>query len=181
MKLLEYIRRLIDVKENNLKFIKEMVDEMAVQDCRATQYPMFVIVEDRYVSVGYSGDWDKRERMDRDSLDTDYLCEVCRNKLCHEDVAYADLPEFCDDCDTAAFVYLRKLDDEESFDLRAGVFFTADACQRHINANHYHYNNPRVFGIGSWRNPEMQATQQFLLSFFGKEVPSHYKLSFVSI
>jgi hypothetical protein len=41
-------------------------------------------------------------------------------------------------------------------------FFTAKACQDHIDRNHYHYNEPIVYLNHGWRNPEMELVQEFL-------------------
>lgn len=42
------------------------------------------------------------------------------------------------------------------------TFFTAKACQEHIDRNHYHYNEPDVYLNCAWRNPEMEMVSEFL-------------------
>lgn len=158
------------MKVIELEQLKEIGIEMNNQDCRATQNPMFVILVDRYVPADINIGWDKKERKDDDYMKEEYLCDDCRVLY----VSGLPLPEECDACSDESFNFSKKLNDEESFDLRAGVFFTAKACQEHIDANHYHYDNPRVYGIGSWRNFEMQKVQRFLSSLGGK-VASHYE------
>lgn len=136
--------------------IEDIGVEMAAQSNRHTQFPMFAIQVDvkRYVDsrMGYDGS----ERSE------DGICDIC-----------ADLdderPTECDDCE---WVYYQI---EQQFELEPGIFFTAKACQEHIDANHYHYSNPKVYGVGAWRNPELQAVQQHLLALAGKEIPNHYK------
>ena len=51
------------------------------------------------------------------------------------------------------------------------MFFTAKACQEHIDSNRYHYNKPVVFLNHAWRNPEMELVSIFLCGLVGK--PMH--------
>ena len=44
----------------------------------------------------------------------------------------------------------------------SNAFFTAKACKEHIEANHYHYNEPRDYLKHAWRNPEMELISNFL-------------------
>lgn len=144
--------------------IKDIGHEMAKQDNRATQYPMFVVYHmvERAVPDGCG------ESRRKEELEEEWLCEDCL-KLYHKD---KELPDFCYNCDSECFW---NCETELEPDLQAGVFFTAKACQEHIDANHYHYNEPVVYGIGSWRNPEMQAVQKHLLEQAEETIPNHYK------
>lgn len=56
---------------------------------------------------------------------------------------------------------------EESYQ---NTFLTAKACQEHIDANHYHYNEPRVYLNSAWRNPEMELVSTFLCGLVGKKM-----------
>lgn len=147
------------------ELIKEIGHKMANQDNRATQYPMFCVYEivERSVADGQG----ESRRKDMDSIDLDDLCEKCA-KL-HEDGE--DLPDQCDDCDSDCFW---NCEEELEPNLQAGVFFTAEACQKHIDENHYHYNKPVVYGIGSWRNPEMVEVMKYILTVAGEKIPSFY-------
>lgn len=147
--------------------IDEIGKEMAVQDNRATQYPLFVVISDieRAVPDGCG----ESKRKDLDAIDSDLLCEDCSKKY-NED---KDLPEHCIYCDDDCFW---NCEVSQEPDLRAGVFFTAKACQEHIDLNSYHYKNPKVYGIGAWRNPEMVAVMSdLIMNHAGKELPSHYR------
>lgn len=130
----------------------ETSKEMNVQNNRCTDYPLFVIMVD-------TEDWcneaiaDKCKRIE--DTDVSLLCEKCQ-KLWEQD---EELPDSCDDCDPDAFNWYCI---KQEFDLNAGVFFTAKACQEHIDANKYHYDNPVVYGIGCWRNPEMIEVIKFM-------------------
>jgi len=138
-----------------MKLTKQMIDtskEMNIQNNRCSEFPLFVIMEDQE-DLCNEGMADEQKRIEE--VDTDLLCEDCR-KLYDEN---EELPEECDECDHDAFNYYRVV---EHIDLSPGVFFTAKACQEHIDANSYHYTNPRVYGIGCWRNPEMEEVIKFM-------------------
>ena len=64
--------------------------------------------------------------------------------------------------------------DKPKIALEPGVFFTAKACQEHIDENSYHYTNPRVYAIAAWRNPEVQTIMQSLIKDAGQKVPIYY-------
>jgi hypothetical protein len=148
--------------------LEEIGKEMAVQKNRATQFPLFIIMADveRAVPDGCG----ESKRKDPDTWDSSMqLCDSCE-KIHNE--GGAELPDYCDECDPDFFW---NCEVSQEPDLRAGVFFTAKACQEHIIENHYHYTNPQVYGIGAWRNPEMQQIMLHLIEKAGKEVPSHYK------
>lgn len=141
--------------------IKDIGHEMAKQDNRATQYPMFAVYEIVEVpSINVTGDGRY------------YSPDGC---TCGEQKGVADKED--DDFDPAMHdetcVYW--IEEKLQPNLNPGIFFTAEACQAHIDANHYHYNKPVVYGIGSWRNPEMQLVQQHILEVAGEKIPSHYE------
>lgn len=140
--------------------------EMSTQNNRGGQYPMYVIQTDERRWVESSGDWDERERVE--DLDHDALCTSCRGLMDMD----TELPEDCDDCDWEAFTHFKL---EDQFELMPGIFFTEKAAQKHIDENHYHYYNPRVYGVGAWRNPELIAVQQYLITTSGSDLPSHYR------
>jgi hypothetical protein len=147
--------------------LKDIGIEMAQQDNRATQYPLFVVMEDVHRYVDYHDDWDRKERIDPDYLKENVMCNRCLNLLNNT----GEVPDDCDDCSDEAFAYYKL---EEEVNVNAGVFFTAKACDLHIKDNHYHYNNARSYGISAWRNPEMQAVMQSLIKGARQKVPSHY-------
>lgn len=133
--------------------LKEIGREMMIQDNRATSRPLFVIQVDTKRYVHPSDDWDGKER--KEEIPEGNLCEPCL-KLCESGEEFSD---DCEDCDDDSFHFFKN---EKEFDLHAGVFFTAKACDAHIAANSYHYNNPRSYAISVWRNPEMEAVMDFL-------------------
>ena len=49
-------------------------------------------------------------------------------------------------------------------------FLTEKACKKHIELNHYHYNQPVDYLNHAWRNPEMELIAKFLCSLVGKQI-----------
>lgn len=149
------------------KLIYATGKEMSVQDHRSTQFPLFVVMEDyeQIVPWGYGN----QRRREGDELDSQNLCDKCKELW----LADEDLPETCEECDEEAFV---TVEIQERPNLMAGVFFTAKACEDHIKANGYHYNNPRSYGISAWRNEEMQEVMKHLIVDCSRQkLPSQYK------
>lgn len=50
------------------------------------------------------------------------------------------------------------------------IFLTAKACDAHIKANHYHYNEPVTYLNHAYRNPEMELISKFLCELSGGEI-----------
>lgn len=143
--------------------------EMTSQSNRSTQYPLFAVEEDQRIYVGHDGDWDGRELDDESSE----LCESCSDLSSN----LKDIPDDCISCERRYFYYR----EERGFDLKAGVFFTAKACEAHIASNDYHYRRPKaknltpsLYAIAAWRNHEMVQVMRFLIECSGKKMPSHY-------
>ncbi len=130
------------------KFLLELGYKMNAQDNRMTQFPLFVIQHTvRVPSYFHEMEYDDCER--KEDIEDEDLCESCRKLRSEGD----EIPDNCENCDSECYNYWKN---EEQFDLEAGVFLTAEACEDHIKLNHYHYNNPKSYAIGAWRNPEMQ-------------------------
>lgn len=146
--------------------ISDIGKEMVTQSNRSTQYPLFVIQAEKRVWVAPGQDYDERQRAE--DLNEFYLCESCEKLHDSEE----ELPDECEACDEEAFDHFRI---EHYYDLAPGVFFTAKACDEHIASNHYHYRNPRSYGISAWRNYEMQEVMRHIIGEHTSEIPSHYR------
>ena len=143
--------------------LKKISVEMNTQSTRYTYLPLFVVQEEKktvthdgfsddYIFVGDEGD----------EIDEKDVCEEC------EDL-YDEQADFkpCEDCGVKAR-YPVKI--EWEFNLRAGVFLTAKACDDHIKNNHYHYEKgARSYAISAWRNPEMETVMKYLSSLSEKK------------
>ena len=42
------------------------------------------------------------------------------------------------------------------------MFLTKDSCKKHIELNHYHYNNPHTYAMTAWRSPEVERLWKIL-------------------
>lgn len=155
---------------------------MRTQDNRGTQFPLFIIQEQKEVMTANGrGDRtiyfnsedqvsitaDQYEELE-EARDSDKTDEEVAELL--EDVGMDSLGEFeADDWERL------EINDEYVFADQAGFFFTEKACHDHIESNHYHYTKPRSYVISAWRNPEMVATMQMILKLTGDDIPNHYK------
>lgn len=135
-------------------------DEMLTQNKRGTAYPIFIVVEDKKV-YGFDSEYaDDKERKEEYQDDED-MCENCR-ELEQEG---EDLPNDCDLCDSVCFVNF-KIEKDVPI-LRAGFFFTAKACNDHIEANRHHYGKTaRSYAISAYHNKELKAV---MVELVGKE------------
>lgn len=151
--------------------MQTLAQEMANQDNRGTQYPIFIVVEDRKV---YGMDRDYRdcgkERKEMDFIETEDLCDKCEKIYLETN----ELPEECENynCEDSFVYYVIEKDVPN---MRAGFFFTAKACEDHIAANHYHYQEPESYCISAWRNPEMVMVMQSIFNQAGLTIPPHYQ------
>ncbi len=141
--------------------------KMAEQDNRHTQYPLFVVRNKvkRYCAAEDAEFSDRYEFAPKNAI-----CDDCRKQ--EEE---GELPDQCrtDECLEEAFAWFNW---EWVEDIRAGVFFTAEECERHLKKNAYHYHEEaHVYCVSAWRNPEMQAVMQHLIEGAGMKVPSHYR------
>lgn len=42
------------------------------------------------------------------------------------------------------------------------MFLTLKECEKHIEANHYHYTNPRPYAMTAWRSPQVKRLFEIL-------------------
>lgn len=133
--------------------------EMFTQDKRSTSHVYFVVVENKKI-YGVDSDWaNGRERRDMDSIDTKTnLCEDCQ-KLYEDE---GELPDECEnwECDDSFIHYAIE---EHRPNLYAGIFFTAKACDEHIERCSHHYNGTaRSYGMSAYHNEELKAVMDFI-------------------
>lgn len=144
----------------NDETLKEVSVLMRSQDNRSTQHPLFVVQELKEI-VKASGCGDRTIYVDGE------------DELSQEEY---DAEEANEDSDVDLSEYREiEVSDEWVISDTAGMFFTEDACERHIKLNNYHYRKPRSYVISAWRNPEMVMVMQAILKLTGEEIPSHYK------
>lgn len=147
------------LSKENIEFLVTLGEKMNKQDNRYTSHVLFMVQVDKKVYV--SDDWDCHTETERKEDHEGTMCDKCLKKT----EKGKDIPEWCGDCDPDCFHFFKT---ERVLDDAPGVFFTAEACDDHIKANHYNYKNPKSYGISAWRNYEMQEVQK-ILSILGSE------------
>lgn len=142
--------------------------ELATQNNLGTAWPIWYVTEIKKIQRP-EGEGDHKERKDTDSLDETDLCFKCVD-LWRED---NELPDDCDNwgCRDSFWWY----DEEREFASYGSEFFlTQKACQEYIDANRYHFNEPRPYAGSAFRNHEIQPIIQALILAAGEEVPSNH-------
>lgn len=150
------------------KKIDELGEKMNKQNNRLTQYPLFVIQVDKQVPTGdnYADEYVYLNG-DSEEIDEKDVCESCKSICYNNDTDCEN-----EDCECESVCAVSNV---EEFDLTAGVFFTAEACEEHIRLNNHHYNNPKSYGIGAWRNDEMVNVMKFIAGYKDKKIARFYK------
>lgn len=141
----------IEVTDEMYNSLMELSKEMTSQDMRCTQMPhMFQIQTDEEIQVP-EGEGKEKFLYAGEILDKEDLTSLWK--------------EVQDDYDG----YQEFIDHNHIIDIYTDIvkkyqntFLTARACQKHIDANDYHYNKPVVYLNHAWRNPEMELVSKFL-------------------
>jgi len=138
----------------------EIKQKMLTQNNRGTSFPIFIVVRDEKV-YGVASDWrDGVERKDIDSIDIESeLCEACRTQYNEHN----ELPDECDEyeCEDSFIGY--KIE-KDVFQSRGAFFFTAEACDKHIENNRHHYGSQaHSYAISAYHNYELQQVMEHLI------------------
>lgn len=167
-----------------------LATEMTTQDMRCTKMPHMFQVRTRMEVPAYEGCGEEIwVNMDGDTLrNDDEIRELIKEELYQNDESFyignfetnADLDKALNEKvgkmssdDLDEYIDTHNNDDWRRVavtteDKYVNTFFTAKACQEHIDSNHYHYNKPDVYLNSAWRNPEMELVSEFLCNLVGK-------------
>lgn len=166
----------IEITDEMHQKLVELATEMTTQDMRCTAMPhMFQVQDQKQVydwglngefKIWLNSDYD-REVETFDEL-VGYLerinFKITKKKLkaIWEDTFDLDnfMKENCSDLQECTYSYEY---------IYTNTFFTATACQEHIDENRHHYKNPVVYLNHAWRNPEMDLVSKFLCGIINKE------------
>jgi hypothetical protein len=149
----------VEIKEETYRFLKNLAFEMGNQDNRATANPRYYSIEEDEeicgLDPGYTDEWAWRDD-DGNMYNTDEAIGLAKEVYYdgNEDAYNADVQLYS----IAEIVKNAGLErvgigHREKY---SNVFFTEKGIRRHIEANHYHYKNPRDFLFHAFRNPEME-------------------------
>lgn len=164
-------------------FLDMLTGKMRGQDNRATAFPLYYVYEKDEISVGQDSDCDRVALRNEDWREVDELTdndgnvwkqvapdsEMWKNEELGELTAFELQDSYAREY---TIDYLRRVDKPI---VNVGPFLTEEGAQAHINANHYHYNEPYIFVNSCWRNHELQEVLKILFTLTGKEIPSWYK------
>lgn len=143
--------------------------ELATQDNAHSSWPIWYVTEIKKVQRP-DGEGEFKERIEFfDAIDSSNLCDSCK-KIWEDD---GDIPEDCDDyqCQDTFWWF----DKEREFTSYGSEFFlTKKACQEYIDANAYHFADPKPYAGSAFRNEEIQPIIQALIIAAGYEVPSNH-------
>ncbi len=165
------------------EFLNNLTTQMSKQDNRATQYPLFYVYEKEERWVNDDADYDKVQWFSDDQVSiVDIYTDKDENEWkwseekniwrCEELKKEYDEYDF-DDRFATGFrkVYIKEVDLPV---INVGPFFTEEAAEAHIRANHYHYNKPFTYVNGAWRNPEIKKILEIFFFLSDKETPTCY-------
>ena len=142
--------------------------ELAKQDNLHTAWPIWYVTE--IVKVQAPEDSaEYTERIDPDCYDISDVCDDCAKEW--EETG--NPPDTCDNykCDDTFYHYNK----ERQFASYGSEFFlTQKACQEYIDANAYHFSNPKPYAGSAFRNHEIQPIIQALILAAGEEIPSNH-------
>ncbi len=147
----------------------ELSTEMKTQDNRYTAMPFMFQVETTEQVAAYEGCGDSiwvHPEGETELKSDDEIREYVFKHLSKENTPEKaksildDMDEYeCEEWLEEHEFYQVQVTTENRYQ---NTFFTARACQAHIDSNSYHYNKPRVYLNHAWRNPEMNLITEFL-------------------
>jgi hypothetical protein len=158
----------IEVTDEQYEILRCMSAQMKIQDQRHTHLPLYCVRVKSSVYNLEAGEGDGCVYIGDD--DIEYESEEALME------AWDDKDEFLDKWDSITekqyddynqsgitssdicdLTGLRESWYRDEYKLVNGqVFFTLEGAQAHIDSNRHHYNEPDVYTVGAWRNPEME-------------------------
>ena len=180
----------IQVTDEMYEALMKLSKEMTTQDMRSTRMPhMFQVRETKNVAA-YSGCgseiWvsDEGEALKTEEELRGYICEDIIETLMSN-----DSEEDEEEAKMIAFSRVQKMDEDDLGDyldnmsmenwriveettenFYTNTFFTAKACQNHIDINADKYTKPVVYLRHAWRNPQMELVSKFLCEISGGKI-----------
>ena len=156
--------KIIEVTDEQFEALKKMASLLNSQKNRMTGEPIFCVYEKSDIAkpegCGNERGWVADEGMIHDDL-AEELAEDWREENQDE-----DKPDERDweDILTEELGYREVSYSIEDVRVDQGqYYFTEEAAQRHIDLNHYHYNQPFTYVESAWRNPEWQLIRKVLM------------------
>lgn len=143
----------IEISDESYEFLKNLISEIDTQDNRATASPYYYVVQERkerVIPFASPGSGDATLYFTEDGLVRSHeLMDIYETKT--EEEAIQKWGKNYPEEEPVVLDYYH--DDAEL----SNVFFTEKAIKKHIEANHYHWREPRDYVKHAWRNPEMES------------------------
>lgn len=135
--------------------------KMNAQNNRSTQLPLFVIqYDDKVICPDVFGSQAVIVNEEGREVEEKELCKKCRNQLSDYGVMHHTL--ICDNCGVHNVWCYRE---EEKFDLRHGVFLTAEACSEYIKRRSYEMRSgARSYAVSAYWSKETGEVLAYLSS-----------------
>lgn len=168
----------IEVSDEMYDKLVQLATEMVTQDPRCTAMPHLFQIQTEKKVYDWSCNGHTKVWIDvGDNIEIETYQDLV-NHLEYMDVtAPENLKEMWDDMfqDDLEDFFKKELPDLKqcSYTIEhvyENGFLTAKACDEHIRANGYHYDNPRTYLAHAWRNPDMELVSEFLCALVGKPI-----------
>ena len=175
------------MNKEDIQFLKDLQNEMLTQDHVCQADPRFWVVMQTVRDYWVDDNIDGISIYDTDGCDTVFegsleelpewlnknfdcikSCEYGDDSITFifddEDEYYIsdiqDIKEFLDNYAYEQYSVCYYRDRNEI--VENTMFLTLKECKEHIEANHYHYNNPRSYAMTVWRSPQVERLYKIL-------------------
>lgn len=142
-------------KEDSLKFLKDLITQIDIQDNCGTSSPYYYCIQDREPHYYPVMNEPSGVLMDSSFYDISGCREFLKEQDSEKDMDFnkysdSDIFEYLEDYYEATIVEV------EERKILKGHFFTKRAAEEHLQANKHHYKNPSLYCEYEKRNPELE-------------------------
>jgi hypothetical protein len=173
--------------KEDLKFIKNLSNEMNTQDTRATAQPYGLVIGQKNTVVT---DWDCGDKYNIHRGESDYETYEAFMESLTEDGYEVDsniikfLKENCEDIsdlkyheskisdiigDSFSVMAVKEVEDFSPNNYGGNFFLTEKSAFEYVKRNSHNLNKPFTYGIHLCRNPEMQRLVEIIHKLAGQE------------
>ena len=163
--------------ENDIKFLKELANELKTQDNLCTAKPLVHQIMENEYEYGYDLDYaEGRAMLISEESEPFHTAEEAKEWLnewnepdddligCED---FEDIENWCEERKIRCSIIGYKKKEKYQ-----NAFLTRKACEKHIQQNYYHYEQDKdtiCYTNHGWRNPELQRLLEIVEKFADKE------------
>lgn len=158
----------IEVSDEMYEFLMNLSKELTEQDHRGTAMPYIFQIQTQEEVPAIEGNGDEAWFYDGSRIETEE--EIINAIAEYKGIEIKDVTE-------SEYERERILEkagyhkiNYEMKEVLQNAFLTSRACDEHIKANAYHYNQPVNYLSHSFRNPELETLIKFICGLTGKEI-----------